>query len=134
MAEARGVDVLGPRNSRAATGGFRSPATGQRRMARGCAKSYNHRMAHILEPSLPRVLRQSRATPTAEVAARARQLWECYGCPAGRDEWIWLEAERQLNGLDVRRVALHQSTDTSAPGRSASSRAKAPGSATVREL
>jgi hypothetical protein len=47
---------------------------------------------------------RSDATPAA-IAQRARQLWVDYGRPAGRDEQIWLEAERQLRGLDVRQLA-----------------------------
>jgi len=35
-----------------------------------------------------------------EIAACARELWRKYGCPVGRDEQIWLEAERQLLGAD----------------------------------
>lgn len=35
-----------------------------------------------------------------EIAACARELWLRYGRPAGRDEQIWLEAERQLLGAD----------------------------------
>ncbi len=35
-----------------------------------------------------------------EIAACARELWRNYGCPSGRDEAIWLEAERQLLGVD----------------------------------
>ncbi len=31
-----------------------------------------------------------------EVAQRAHQLWQSYGCPADRDTAIWLEAEGQL--------------------------------------
>ena len=38
-----------------------------------------------------------------EIAARARALWEQYGKPAGRDEMIWLEAERELLGLDFKK-------------------------------
>lgn len=34
-----------------------------------------------------------------EVARRARALWEKYGKPVGRDEEIWLEAERELRGI-----------------------------------
>ena len=30
------------------------------------------------------------------VSRRARELWEKQGCPHGRDEDIWLEAERSL--------------------------------------
>lgn len=33
------------------------------------------------------------------VSERARALWRERGCPMGRDEEIWLEAERQLSGV-----------------------------------
>jgi len=37
-------------------------------------------------------------TPTHdEITLEAHQLWHNYGCPAGRDTEIWLEAERKLN-------------------------------------
>jgi hypothetical protein len=40
-------------------------------------------------------------TPSQEqIAERARTLWEGYGRPTGRDKAIWLEAERQLLGVD----------------------------------
>lgn len=64
-----------------------------------------------------------------EISHRARELWQSYGCPAGRDEQIWLEAERQLLGADSQVVGadgamaveqLNQasisSTATSTPG------------------
>lgn len=35
-----------------------------------------------------------------DISRRARELWEGYGRPTGRDEEIWLEAERQLLGVD----------------------------------
>ncbi|MDX2185850.1 MAG: DUF2934 domain-containing protein [Opitutaceae bacterium] len=35
-----------------------------------------------------------------EISERARDLWQRYGQPEGRDEEIWLEAERQLLGAD----------------------------------
>ncbi len=36
-------------------------------------------------------------SPThAEITRRAEKLWQDYGRPAGRDEEIWLEAERTL--------------------------------------
>jgi hypothetical protein len=35
-----------------------------------------------------------------DISQRAQQLWEGYGRPAGRDKEIWLEAERQLLGVD----------------------------------
>ncbi len=37
-----------------------------------------------------------------EIAKRARRLWEEYGKPAGRDEMIWLEAERELLGMGLK--------------------------------
>jgi Protein of unknown function (DUF2934) len=41
------------------------------------------------------------STPSQEeIAERARTLWAGYGRPAGRDKEIWLEAERQLLGVD----------------------------------
>jgi len=33
---------------------------------------------------------------------QARKLWEGYGRPEGRDLAIWLEAERQVLGVDAR--------------------------------
>lgn len=33
------------------------------------------------------------------VSERARALWRERGCPMGRDEEIWLEAERELSGV-----------------------------------
>lgn len=37
------------------------------------------------------------AQPTPEqISRRAKALWESYDRPTGRDEEIWLEAERQL--------------------------------------
>lgn len=33
-----------------------------------------------------------------EISRRAAELWRQYGSPEGRDEEIWLEAERQLRG------------------------------------
>lgn len=39
--------------------------------------------------------------PTQEdISRRAATLWENYGRPGGRDVEIWLEAERQLLGVD----------------------------------
>ena len=39
-----------------------------------------------------------------EITQRAQELWKAQGCPNGRDNEIWLEAERQLSAA------------TSAPG------------------
>lgn len=48
-----------------------------------------------------------------DIAACARELWKKYGCPVGRDEQIWLEAERQLLGADpkINRVGGPTSAD-----------------------
>lgn len=35
-----------------------------------------------------------------EISQRASMLWENQGRPDGRDQEIWLEAERQLLGVD----------------------------------
>lgn len=34
--------------------------------------------------------------PHEQVALHAELLWRAKGCPEGKDEEIWLEAERQL--------------------------------------
>ena len=36
-----------------------------------------------------------------EVSRRAVELWKAQGAPSGRDEEIWLEAERQLSSSDA---------------------------------
>jgi hypothetical protein len=46
---------------------------------------------------------QNATTPAAspeDISQRARELWSSYGQPQGRDTEIWLEAERQLLGVD----------------------------------
>jgi hypothetical protein len=35
-----------------------------------------------------------------QIRQRAHQLWELAGRPEGRDEQIWLEAERELENSD----------------------------------
>lgn len=50
-----------------------------------------------------KMLAPSEVRPTPhheEISKRARELWEKYERPSGRDEEIWLEAERQLLGGD----------------------------------
>lgn len=47
--------------------------------------------------SVPTSSAASAAKPTPEeISARAEVLWRAKGEPQGRDEEIWLEAERQL--------------------------------------
>lgn len=49
-----------------------------------------------------------------DISQRARELWEHYGRPEGRDTEIWLEAERQLLGVDSQ-VEGSNNTSVSAP-------------------
>lgn len=35
-----------------------------------------------------------------DISLRAIKIWQSYGQPQGRDTEIWLEAERQLLGMD----------------------------------
>lgn len=37
-----------------------------------------------------------------QISQKARALWERYGQPSGRDEEIWLEAERLLSSPNTR--------------------------------
>jgi hypothetical protein len=48
--------------------------------------------SHLSTPSTRTGLTLSRS----ETAARAEALWRDAGCPQGRDDEFWLEAERQL--------------------------------------
>jgi len=34
-----------------------------------------------------------------QIALRAYEIWQEQGCPAGRDEENWYQAERELKGL-----------------------------------
>lgn len=44
----------------------------------------------------PTTLSNTQAPSHEEISQKAKELWESYGRPAGRDEEIWLEAERSL--------------------------------------
>ena len=51
-------------------------------------------------PALP-VPGETRTVPLhQQIASQAYTLWKNYGRPAGRDETIWMEAERQVLGAD----------------------------------
>lgn len=39
------------------------------------------------------------------ISARARDIWREKGCPSGRDEEIWLQAERELMGTGAKAAA-----------------------------
>lgn len=75
----------------------------------------------------------NRVHPThEETSRRAQELWENYGRPSGRDEEIWLEAERALQTtppeaaqtapaaapLDEAQAAAASSTPSAAPRKS----------------
>ncbi|HWL16577.1 MAG TPA: DUF2934 domain-containing protein [Opitutus sp.] len=46
-------------------------------------------------------LTASRTPSHEEITKKARELWESYGQPHGRDEEIWLEAERLLQAPET---------------------------------
>lgn len=59
------------------------------------------------------ILRGERLQPAHDaVARRARALWQKYGKPVGRDEEIWLEAERALRGTPVSAPAKTDGEDS----------------------
>ncbi len=68
-----------------------------------------------------------------EISQKARELWENYGRPAGRDEEIWFEAERALQGPANTPAAESSTKDiTPPPPRAASSRSAGGATATPR--
>jgi hypothetical protein len=58
-------------------------------------------------PKKPRTANQpvtpeTRTLPLHDAISRqAEKLWKRYGCPEGRDDEIWREAERQVLGTDA---------------------------------
>ena len=38
--------------------------------------------------------------PTEEIAARAYRIWQQQGCPEGREEQHWSQAEQEILGAD----------------------------------
>ncbi len=62
-----------------------------------------------------------------EISRKAKELWETYGRPAGRDEEIWLEAERALQSPASNPAAEPTKDITPAPPRAAASRPSAGG-------
>ena len=63
-------------------------------------------LSQSLIPSAPATAAVNARPLYEDISARARALWEGYGKPSGRDEEIWLEAERQLLGTDSRVTSL----------------------------
>lgn len=54
-----------------------------------------------LPANAPLLLNDTRTVPLhQEIATQAYILWDHYGQPTGRDVSIWLEAERQVLGVD----------------------------------
>ena len=53
------------------------------------------------------------ATSREEIARRAEELWQRNGCPEGRDDEFWFEAERQLSGTAV--SAAEEAREPAAP-------------------
>lgn len=67
-----------------------------------------------------------------EISQKAKELWENYGRPSGRDEEIWFEAERALQS-PASNPALQPTTDTTPPpARSNASRSASGATATPR--
>src|SRR5688500_12710805 len=49
-----------------------------------------------------------------EISQKAKELWETYGRPTGRDEEIWFEAERALQSPSSN-PSIQPTKDSSAP-------------------
>lgn len=63
-------------------------------------------------------LSNTRQATHDEISQKARELWENYGRPAGRDEEIWLEAERALRSPASDPGAQPTTDNSPAPARS----------------
>ena len=64
-----------------------------------------------------------------DISQRARELWEGYGRPEGRDEQIWLEAESQLAGVKAQPKAEPASAPAVEPSTKSRTRAEKPATA-----
>jgi hypothetical protein len=75
-------------------------------------------VAHLIHSfsQLPMNITQSEKPPIQheEISARARELWQKNGSPAGRDNEFWLAAEHELN-RDRDDVAQEQHGDVTPP-------------------
>ncbi len=57
------------------------------------------------------------AYPTDEqIRSRAHQLWEQAGCPAGRPDEFWHQAERELSDASEGQGEMSEPTPTVLPG------------------
>lgn len=71
-----------------------------------------------MEPS--NIMKQYPPIPHDEIARLAYLNWEKEGCPSGRDQDYWLEAEQQLRATKHMVMAEHQPAPvaaTRAPGK-----------------
>jgi len=68
------------------------------RLAAGITDQTTYQRLREFVEELRQRLRQRLAVRRSKEAirARARELWEQHGCPAGRDLDFWLQAEREL--------------------------------------
>jgi hypothetical protein len=59
-------------------------------------------MPRKAKPASQPVTPDTRTLPLHDaISSQAEKLWKRYGCPQGRDDEIWLEAERQVLGADA---------------------------------
>ncbi len=66
-----------------------------------------------------------------EISHKARELWENYGRPVGRDEEIWFEAERALQSSTSAPATESAKDTTPSPPARASVSARPAGGATA---
>jgi hypothetical protein len=67
----------------------------------------------------------ARNAPTnEEISARAYELWQQQGCPHGRAEANWFEAERELIGLSTASNDWHTQQSTAKPTKIINSKKK----------
>ncbi|MBR0695568.1 DUF2934 domain-containing protein [Bradyrhizobium lablabi] len=71
-----------------------------KRLASGISDQTTYQRLRAFVEELSEGLRRRIAARRSrqEIKARAHELWEQHGRPAGRDLEFWLQAERELNG------------------------------------
>ena len=69
-----------------------------KRLAAGIGdRTTSERLWDFVEQLKQRLQKRRAARRTKdEIRARAREIWEQHGCPAGRDVEFWLQAEAEL--------------------------------------
>ncbi len=58
------------------------------------------------DPIIPTVLSDDVTVSQERIARRAYELWESSGCPDGREQEFWFEAERQLQLPPVSKTVI----------------------------